>query len=300
MALDLTNLTVWKDEQRLPIISKLGIETATAPDFQLMTGVKGKTALNLLGVTANFQDAHSCSLDASAATTFTQRDIEPGFIRIEEDICANQMIDYWMNYQVQVSANRANLPFEDEIANKFVDATNEKIEKAIWQGVKANDYFDGLATILDASSGVKVVTDSSTSTAYDRVLAVYNAIPEKVLGKAVIYENYAEFRALCQQLVKENLYNFVTVQDDKMMLILPGTNTVVKAKPGLSGLDSIFALVPEHTFYACDLVSDKDDYRVFYVDEKDKFKLRIKFTAGVQVAFPDECVRLDKYVEPGL
>lgn len=295
MATVLSSLTKYVDEQRLPLISKLGVATKTASEFELMTGVKNESALNLLSANAIFQDGHSCGWNASGSNTFTQRTIKVGSVKVEDSICQNAMQEYWMNYQVQVGANRKNLPFEEEIANKYVDSVNEKVEKLLWQGdVTTNgDAFDGLATILDASSGVIVATAATSATAYDRVKAVYNAIPDAVLGKAVIYMNYAEFRSLVQELVSKNLYNYVTNQDSAMEIILPGTDTHVKAMAGLNGLDAIFALVPEHTFYGCDLAGDKEDFKIWYSEDNDEYRIRIAFTAGVQVAYPDEAVRLD-------
>lgn len=202
------------------------------------------------------------------------------------------MQEYWMNYNVQVGAGRKNLPFEEEIAQKYVDSVNKKLEKAIWQGTVANDKFDGLATILGSGSGVKTVS-ATTQGAYADVLAVYNAIPDEALDKAVIYVNYAEFRALAGELVAKNLFHYTADVTSAMELTLPGTSTKVKGVPGLSGLDSIFALVPEHTFYGVDLVSDKDEFKIWYSEDNDEYRIRIAFTAGVQVAFPGENVRLD-------
>lgn len=296
MATVLSSLTKFVDEQRLPLISKLGLDAKSAREFELMTGVKNEAALNLLDVTAPFQDGHACGWNASGDTTFTQRKLKVGSIKVENSICQNAMQEYWMNYQIQVSANRKNLPFEEEIANKYVDAVNEKVEKMIWQGdvTGSSDAFDGIATILaTGTTGLVIATAASTATAYDQVKAVYAAIPEAVLDKAVIYVNYAKFRDLVQELVTKNLYNYVTNQDEAMEIVLPGTMTKVKAMPGMTGLNAMFALVPSHTFYGCDLAGDKEDFKIWYSEDNDEFRIRIAFTAGVQVAYPSEAVRLD-------
>ena len=292
---NLSTLTKYVDEQKLPLISKLGLEAKTAKEFELMTGVKNEAALNLLSVTAAFQDGHSCGWNADGETKFTQRKLKVGSIKVENSICQNAMQEYWMNYQVQVGAGRKNLPFEEEIANKYVEGVNEKVEKLLWQGdVTTNsDPFDGLATILSNASGVIVATAATSATAYDRVMAVYNAIPDKVLEKSVIYMNYTEFRSLVQELTAKNLFHYAPEVNATMDIVLPGTDIHVKAMPGMSGLKSIFSIVPMHTFYGCDLVSDKDDFKIWYSEDNDEYRIRIAFTAGVQVAFTDENVRLD-------
>lgn len=285
-------LTKYVDEQRLPLVSKLGLDAVSAKEFEVMTGVKNEAAINLLDAVANFQDGHACGWNASGSDTFSQRTLKVGSIKVEDSICQNAMQEYWMNYKVQVGAGRKNLPFEEEIAQKYVDSVNKQVEKGIWQGTISTTKFDGLNTILASGSGVNVVS-ATTNGAYADVMAVYNAIPDEALDKAVIYVNYAEFRALAAELVAKNLYHYAPEVNASMEMILPGTSTRVKAVPGLSGLDAIFALVPEHTFYGCDLVSDKDDFKMWYSEDNDEFRIRIAFTAGVQVAFPSECVRLD-------
>lgn len=288
MALNLSSLTKYVDEQRLPLISKLGLEAKSAGYFELMTGVKNEAALNLLGVTAPFQDGHSCGWNAQGDVTFSQRNIKVGSIKVESSICQNAMQEYWMNYEVQVAAGRKNLPFEEEISSKIIDAINEHVETAIWQGTVANDKFDGLLTILAGEQGVNVVTEAQNATAYDNVKAVYNAIPSKVLSKARIFVNIALFRDLVQELVAKNLFHYDPKIDESMEIVLPGTSTKVTAVAGLEGAKKIVALVPEHTFYGCDLQGDKEEFKIWYSEDNDEFRYRVAFVAGVQVAFPEE------------
>ena len=300
MAANLSGLTKYVDEQRLPLISKLGLDAKSAQEFELMTGVKGETALNLIDVDAYFQNGHNCGWNDSGSTKFTQRTMKPASIKIEMSICQNKMQDYWMNYQVQVGANRKNLPFEEEICNKLVDNVNEKVEKLIWQGSTSAtgdmSFADGIITILNATSGktggVNVATAGSAATAYERVLAVYKAIPAAALAKSVIYVSVADFRDLVLELAAKNLYNYKTDIDAALEVVLPATSTKVKAMAGLDGAKAIVSLVPEHTFYGCDLTGDKEEFKIWYSEDNDEYRIRIAFIEGQQVAFPDEAVIL--------
>lgn len=218
MALDLSSLTKYVDEQRLPLISKLGADAKTAKEFQLQTGVKNEAALNLLEVSADFADGHACgSFGTGSTATFSQRNLKVGSVKVELGICQNAMQEYWMNHEVQVAAGRKNLPFEEEICNKLVDDVNDKVEKLLWQGTGSSDIIEGLDSILTATTGaaggVNVASAATSATMYDKVIAVYNAIPEKSLGKAVIYLSKSAFRSLVQEMIAKNLYHYSPEQN---------------------------------------------------------------------------------------
>lgn len=305
MSAVLSGLTKYVDEQKLPLISKLGLDAKSAQEFELMTGVKGETALNLIDVEGYFQDGHNCGWNDSGSTKFTQRNMKPASIKIETSICQNKMQEYWMNYQVQVAAGRKNLPFEEEICNKLVDNVNEKVEKLIWQGDTAGTgdmaFADGLVKLLDltsgATGGVNVATAGTAATAYERVLAVYKAIPSAALAKSVIYVSTADFRDLVLELAAKNLYHYERNIDESFEIVLPATSTKVKGVAGLDGAEKIVALVPSHTFYGCDLAGDKEDFRIWYSEDNDEYRIRIAFISGVQVAYPSEAVILDESAE---
>jgi len=298
MSAVLSGLTKYVDEQRLPLISKLGLDAKSAREFELMTGVKGETALNLIDVEGYFQDGHNCGWNDSGSTKFTQRNMKPASIKIETSICQNKMQEYWMNYQVQVGAGRKNLPFEEEICNKLVDNVNEKVEKLIWQGNTAStgdmSFAEGLIRLLDqttgATGGAVNVTAASSATIYERVLAVYRAIPAASLKSARIYVSIADFRDLVLEVTAKNLFHYQRDVDEKFEMILPATNTLVKGVAGLEGADTIVALVPEHTFYGCDLAGDKEEFKIWYSEDNDEYRIRIAFICGVQFAYPSEAV----------
>lgn len=298
MSAVLSGLTKYVDEQRLPLISKLGLDAKSAREFELMTGVKGETALNLIDVEGYFQDGHNCGWNDSGSTKFTQRNMKPASIKIETSICQNKMQEYWMNYQVQVGAGRKNLPFEEEICNKLVDNVNEKVEKLIWQGNTASTgdmaFAEGLIRLLDqttgATGGAVNVTASTAATVYERVLAVYKAIPAEALAKSVIYVSIADFRDLVLELSAKNLYNYPRDLNEDFEIVLPATSTRVKGMAGLEGADTIVSLVPSHTFYGVDLAGDKEEFKIWYSEDNDEYRIRIAFISGVQFAYPSEAV----------
>jgi hypothetical protein len=186
------------------------------------------------------------------------------------------------------------LPFEEEFVNAVLDNVRAKVETAIWQGDKASDNgnlnkFDGLIKILGDAEGVVDVTLAKTDV-YADVMAVYNAIPVKVLDGASILCGADKFREFVQAMVEKNFYHY----DGKPMdneIMIPGTNVKLIAVNGLNGTGKMVAgQLDKNFFYGCDLMNDEEKFEFWYSQDNREFRLAIEFNAGVQVALPDEIV----------
>ena len=138
----------------------------------------------------------------------------------------------------------------------------------------------------------------SGDTMLDRVWNVYNAIPEETLFDTVIYMNNANFRALVKELVDANLYHYERNIDESLDIILPGTMTHIKAVSGLTGQDVIVACNPNHIVYGVDLENDMETFHFWFSTDNDTFRLRVEFSAGVQIALPNEVILNGTYVAP--
>ena len=208
--------------------------------------------------------------------------------------CDKEMLKYWTQYQVRVAAGQKTLPFEEDFVNAVVENVKEAIEVAIWQGDTASHtnnlkYFDGLLKILGAAEGTIDVQIAGTS-AYDDIMAVYNAIPEKVLDGASILVGADMFRKFIQELVAKNYYHY-SGENLNGEIYLPGSQVKVIAVNGLNGTDKIVAgQLDKNFFYGCDMMNDEEKFELWYSQDFREFRLAIEFNAGVQVAFPDEIV----------
>ena len=208
--------------------------------------------------------------------------------------CDKEMLKYWTQYQVRVAAGQKTLPFEEDFVNAVVENVKAAIETAIWQGDTASHtnnlkYFDGLLKILGAAEGTIDVQIAGTS-AYDDIMAVYNAIPEKVLDGASILVGADMFRKFIQELVAKNYYHY-SGENLNGEIFLPGSQVKVIAVNGLNGTDKIVAgQLDKNFFYGCDMMNDEEKFELWYSQDFREFRLAIEFNAGVQIAFPDEVV----------
>ena len=288
MAINVSALTAYVDEQRLPLIRKTIFAAPSVKHFNLQTGVKHSAALNILNTTVAFGDGATCGWDEAGSSAFSQRTLEVGNYKVNMSFCDKAMLKYWNGYEVRVAAGQKTLPFEEDFVNGVIDGVAEKLETIIWQGVKATDKMDGILTILGAESTV-IKTEAGT-TIYDSVLKAYKAIPAKKLDKAAMFLGVDKFRDLVLELTAKNLYHYNPAVDEKMEIVLPGTNTRVIAVSGLNGKSNVVAADPENIYYGVDMEGDEEKFDLWYSQDNQEFRLAINFNAGVQVAFPDEVV----------
>lgn len=290
----MTSLTSYVEQRRLPLIKEAVLKAKSASLFNLQTDIKTSAALNLLSTAIQFGDGLTCGWDEAGTQTLSQRILTTGNIKINMAYCDKEMLKYWTQYQVRVAAGQKTLPFEEDFVNAVVENVKAAIETAIWQGDTTSQtnnlkYFDGLLKILKNAAGIVDVTITGTS-AYDDIMAVYNAIPEKVLDGASILVGSDTFRKFIQELVAKNYYHY-SGENLNGEIMLPGSQVKVIAVNGLNGTDKIVAgQLDKNFFYGCDMMNDEEKFELWYSQDFREFRLAIEFNAGVQVAFPDEVV----------
>lgn len=287
MAFVVTSLPDYVNQNSKELISKSVFGAPSVRHLNLMTGVKYKDAINIINTEVGLQE-RTCGWDASGDVTFSQAIMEVGAYKVNASLCEESLRKKWMNSEVMTAAGAEVLPFEERITDEIVASITNKVEKLIWQAKKASgDLFDGLLTQAIAASGATDV-QSSASTTYGKIKDVYMAIPASILDKAAIFVGVDTFRSYCQDLVTQNLYHYSADLDpERMEVILPGTNTRVIAVSGLNGTNAIVASDPANLFYGVDMVDDLEQFKLWYSDDNQEFRLAVKFNAGTAIAFPD-------------
>ena len=279
---NLSQLSVYVDENKLGLIRKSVLGAKTTNYLNLQTGVVGKTKINLLDTTVQFGDGGACGWNEAGTSTITQREINPAPIKVNMSFCDKAMQKYFMNHQITVAAGRSTLPFEEDFIAGVVEGVGKKLEDAIWNGITINEVqYDGF---------VQIVTKQATtgSTVYDSVKNLYNGIPSASLMDTVIFIGIDGFRSLAGELTAKNLYHYDPKVDEAFEMVLPGTTTRVIGVPGLDGSNKAYAINTKHAFYGTDMQNDNETFDFWYSKDNQEFRLAINFVEGVQVAFPDE------------
>jgi len=296
-------LTTYTEQQRLPLITKAVFSARSAALFTKQVGIKSSAALNLMDTDANIQSGTVCGWSATGNTTFTQRNITVGAMKIQEALCPRSLEQYWMQSQLTAGSTYDGVPFEQAFAEQKALRIAEALETAIWQG---NAYFSGVNQLLNAASGSTVLANAS-STTWNPVSAsvgittsnvisifdkVYNDIPQAILTKTdlVIFCGWNNFRTLIGALKSQTgvMYNQVDLQGlADGDIIYPGTNVRIVAVPGLTSTNRIVATYLGNLFYGTDLLSDEENFELWYSKDNDEVRFQAAFKAGVQFAYPD-------------
>nr|DAV62050.1 MAG TPA: Major capsid protein [Caudoviricetes sp.] len=290
----MATLPAYVEQRRLPLIKEAVLKAKSASLFNLQSDIKTDAALNLLSTDVQFGDGLTCGWDEAGTQTLSQRILKTGNIKINMAYCDKAMLKYWTQYQIRVAAGQKTLPFEEDFVSAVVENVKEAVEIAIWQGDTTSvtnnlKYFDGLLKILKNDAGTVDVVITGAS-AYDDIMAVYNAIPEKVLEGASILVGADTFRKFVNELVAKNYYHY-SGENLNGEIYLPGSQVKVIAVNGLNGTDKIVAgQLDKNFFYGVDMVNDEEKFELWYSQDFREFRLAIEFNAGVQVAFPDEVV----------
>lgn len=301
MAINVQSLGTYVDEQRLPLLRKAVIGARSAYHFNLLTGVKGATALNLLGTNVEFGDGSACGWNEAGTSTLSQRVLTPGAIKINMSFCDKQLLKTWANYEVRVAAGQKSLPFEEDFMKGVGEDVAAKLEKAIWQGDTASsdknlNKFDGMIKILSGATLASSITIASGDTKSQVVDKVYAAIPSAAYskGEVVMYVGEDFYRAYIQELVANGNLVITTGLNDVAMpesILIPATNVRIIGVGGLNGTGKVYASYKDNFVYGVDLTGDEEKYDFWYSQDNREHRLAIEFVAGVQVAYPDMVVR---------
>ena len=293
MALNVSTLSNYVEEKRLPLIAKSFLRGKTIDLIQIETGVLQDTALNLVSAQVEFGDGASCGWNPTDGVALSQRILKPTFLKINQAFCDKDLLKKWASYEVKLAAGREQLPFEEKFLEEIANAINESIEKLVWQGDSSHtNEPDGFLKILETGgSGVVSATWSAGTTAYNKIKTVYNAIPANIIDKedTVIFVGEETYREFIQDLVAANLYHFSPDYKAGEYMV-PGTSIRVIAVNGLNSTGKIVAGRLSNFFYGVGAEDDKDTFDFWYSQDNREFRLAVYFAMAVQVAYPNEIV----------
>ena len=307
MAFNVSALSNYTNEQSTELVVKslFGSKTASVLQAagQVQVGVKSAEALNILSSDVFFQ-ADGCGYTASGNTTFTQRVITVGAIKVEETLCPKTLEAKWMQTQIAPGSPEA-VPFEEQIGNEKASRIAKLLEVAMWQGDTATsntnpntNRFDGFTKIIDAASASTVAGNTSSATAITvaniegLVDDMYNVIPADIAEAEdlVLFVGIDTFKKYTTALRASNLFHYAA-DSEGMEIMIPATNIKMIGVGGLSGTNRMFLSRLSNLFVGTDLANEEEEYRFWYSQDNDEVRFRATMKYGVQIAFPDQLVQ---------
>ena len=293
-----TSLPAYVQDNKDLIIKNFAlVGTGSRQRFGIQTGIKTSAYLNYLELNPTLQDGKGCGFTAAGSATLTQRTITTAVIKVNMDVCPDSLLGKYAEYLVRIGANSNELPFEQYIVDGVTTEINKKIEKLIWQGDTTQTsntdlkWLNGILKQLASDSDKVAVSIAANTAIYDAIKAVYMAIPEETLERgAEIYVSPANYRDFLMAMVEKNYFHYSGPQDSAPEeFVFPGTDVKVVKTPGLAGVnDRIVASFPDNFVYGCDAEGDLEDVKVWFSDDDDLFKLKVKWNSGIAYRFPNQ------------
>ena len=287
MAINVSTLPDYIQENRDELFVKAIASTKTLDYIESMLGVKGKAALNYLDSTVVLADGESCGWNPQGDDTFTQKTVSTKLVTVNKEFCAKQMRSKWMSYDLSLAAGRENLPFEQKIAESNVAAIKKAVEKLIWQGNTGLGIDGLLKQIKDDESTIKV---NGGTTILDKIGKVIAAIPAGALEKGVnVFMSYTDFRSYVEAKNAECCANMPIIDANVDYLVYAGDSRI-KLVPvaGLEGTSKIVAAPYDALVYATDVEDSEGIFKMWFDEKEDKFLFKVLFTAGTAVKYNDE------------
>lgn len=289
MAINVSTLPDYIQENRDELFVKAIASTKTLDYIESMLGVKGKAALNYLNSTVVLADGESCGWNPQGDDTFTQKTVSTKLVAVNKEFCAKQMRSKWMSYDLSLAAGRENLPFEQKIADSNVAAIKKAVEKLIWQGDTGLGLDGLLKQIAAEDSAIKV---NGGTTIIEKIGKVIAAIPAGALEKGVnVFMSYTDFRSYVEAKNAECCANMPIIDANVADLVYAGDSRI-KFVPvaGLEGTNKIVAAPYDALVYATDVEDSEGIFKMWFDEKEDKFLFKVLFTAGTAVKYADETV----------
>lgn len=272
------------------------IAGSTAEYVTVKEGIKYKEPLNLQEIDLVIQDGFGCVTTESGSAIYTQRDLEVCQRSSHDGLCLRDLDKKYIGLLGPEGSYPETFAFAEEYASQLVANFQKKNDQFIWTATTgAGDCVNGLNTLLASGSGATFVSQSAPTS--DNILDIIDeqlenlAVDVQDRDDLTVFMSVANFRKYIVGLRKANNYFYdpTSVENRGSLLsaMHPFANLRVVGTVGLQGSDRIVTGPARHIVVGTDLVSDLDNFQLWYDINDDKLKHRIVTKLGVQVAYPE-------------
>lgn len=305
MSFSLGALSAYTDQLSTDLVSKALLKPYSVQMLTIMAGkTAGTSAINVLNSNPYIIDA-TCGFNASTvgpggatgnSTVFSQINLVVQSKMLKEQLCPEDLRNYWLSSQLSPSAYATTVPFEEQIANNKISNIGQFVENTIWQGDGSN--LDGLlaqATVANgciSGTGAGITVPLAVNTAFATIWAIINKLSNalKQENDLVMYMSYNNYSIAVQAL--QNQGNALITQypnianstgDAPSTFVWPGTNVTLFAAPGLN-VDTHIILGPKkYIYFGTGLLDDADNFKFYYDPSQDVVNFMSKFRLGTAV-----------------
>jgi len=293
MALDVSALNDFNNEVAGKVIPKIVFEGYTTSILPIQEGIKFQEPLNIFEVDLQIQSG-DCVSNPSGSFDATQRTISVTQRTSYDGLCLDNLNPKYLGIS---ALDRGSYNETFKLASVYT-------EQIVNQMKKADDAFlwgpGQFGTFTSASTAGVVIPDAATgSISSGTILGITDALIENLSDDVAdrddltIWMSVSNFRKFITALRGINNYYFdpgsISNRTGILQIAYPFQNVKVVGTSGISG-DRIALMPDAYAVVGVDLLSDVENFQLWYDINADQLKHRLKSKLGSQVAFPEYIV----------
>ena len=297
MSLDVSGLGAFNNEVAGKVVPRIVFEGYTTSILPIQEGIKYQEPLNIFDTTLYVNNG-DCVSTPSGSFAATQRNITVTQRTSYDGLCLDQLNPKYLGIS---SLERGSYNETFELASVYTDQIVNQMKKLDDQFLWSDGQFGTFTS--SSTAGVTVPNDATGSFTSTNALSKLDALIENIPAEVAdrddwtIWMSTANFRKLIVALRDANNYYYDMNSPEQRTGILqlqyPFANGIkVVGTVGISG--NRIALMPDaYAVVGTDLLSDVDNFQLWYDINADQLKHRLKHKLGSQVAFPEYIISND-------
>lgn len=297
MALDVSALNDFNNEVAGKVVPKIVFEGYTTSILPIQEGIKYQEPLNIFEVDLQVQSG-DCVSNPSGSFDATQRNITVTQRTSYDGLCLDNLNPKYLGIS---ALDRGSYNETFKLASVYT-------EQIVNQMKKSDDSFlwnaSNFGTWTSGSTAGVVVPDAATgSVSSATIIGITDALIENLSADVAdrddltIWMSVGNFRKFITALRGLNNYFFdpgsISNRTGILQIAYPFQNVKVVGTAGITG-DRIALMPDAYAVVGTDLMSDVENFQLWYDINADQLKHRLKSKLGSQVAFPEYIVSNDK------
>tara|TARA_B110000285_G_scaffold184097_1_gene208543 strand:- start:294 stop:1202 length:909 start_codon:yes stop_codon:yes gene_type:complete len=294
MALDVSALADFNNQTAGKMIPKIVYTGNTAEYTSVQEGIKYLEPLNLFEVDLYVQEGYGCATTPSGSATFTQRNLQVCGRQSFDSLCLKDLDTKYLGItSLDAGSYNTTWKLAETYSELIVNQMKKKNDQFIWNATTAGavDCADGLLELTEAGSGVVEVAAATTPTLTNIDLMIA-AIPTDVADRddLTLFMSVSYFRQYVANLRTANNYYFdpnaISNRGGVLDMVYPFQNVRVVGTAGLGASTRMVLAPAKQIVIGTDLVSDVDNFALWYDINTDSLRHRLSMKLGVQIAYP--------------
>ena len=300
MGLNVSALNDFSNETAGRIVPNIVYTGNTAEYTSVQEGIKYIEPLTIMDVDLYIQEGYGCATTPSGSTTFTQRNIQVCGRQAFDALCLKDLDKKFLGItSLDLGSYNTTWKLAEQYSELITNQMKKSNDTFIWNATSSVDCSAGLIQLTDAGTGVVEqagATPLTASTALTQLDAMINLIPNEVADRddLTIFMSVGNFRKFVAGVREANSYYFnpesIANRGGVLDMVYPYQNVRVVGTAGLGSSNRMILAPAKQIVVGTDLVSDVDNFAMWYDLNSDSLRFRLSMKLGVQVAFPEYIV----------